>query len=249
MKHVDLWKPGKFVRKRGRLRASRDKRNVSVSSRLHADLIAAFYDANIPAHVRGRLIDLGCGYVPLYAAFKDYAEEIVCVDWGGSEEKNPFVDHEQDLNLPLNFAGRSFDTVILSDVLEHIRYPELLLQEIYRILDHNGKALLNVPFYYWIHAQPYDYFRYTEFALRSMTENAGFKILLLEAYGGAPEILADIHAKVLSGLPLIGNTLAICMQRMAWFFRKTKTGKRLSARSAKHFPFGYGMILEKCPKN
>jgi len=40
MKNQDKWRPTKFVHKNGKLRASRDRREVGVGSRLVADLVA-----------------------------------------------------------------------------------------------------------------------------------------------------------------------------------------------------------------
>ncbi|HRF81361.1 MAG TPA: methyltransferase domain-containing protein, partial [Flavobacteriales bacterium] len=77
----------------------------------------------------------------------------------------------------------SFDTIILSDVLEHIRKPEALVKEMYRILAPGGQVIMNVPFYYGLHEQPFDYYRYTQFALRAITEDAGFAVVELEAIG------------------------------------------------------------------
>lgn len=57
MKHPDSWKPSKFVYKRGKLIASRDPIEVSIGSRLMADLIAVFYSNSLPCHAKGRLLD------------------------------------------------------------------------------------------------------------------------------------------------------------------------------------------------
>ncbi|MBW6482221.1 MAG: class I SAM-dependent methyltransferase [Vicingaceae bacterium] len=58
---------------------------------------------------------------------------------------------ETDINQPLPIENEIFDTVILSDVLKHIRKPEELIAEIHRIMKPNGKFMLNVPFFYWLH--------------------------------------------------------------------------------------------------
>ena len=40
-----------------------------------------------------------------------------------------------------------------------------------------------------------------------MAEEAGFKVLLLEAYGGVPEILTDILGKIGYKIPFLGKQL------------------------------------------
>ena len=245
MRNQASWKPSKFVYRRGLLIASRDAREVGIASRLSADLIAGFYDRELPLHARGKLLDLGCGKVPLYAAYKDLASECVCVDWANTAHKNEYLDHECDLTQPLPFADGHFDTIILSDVLEHIPTPEALCHEIARILAPSGKLIMNVPFYYWLHEEPHDYYRYTEYALRRFIDLAGLKLVTLEATGGSPELMADVLAKHLAHVPLVGKPLAALVQWAALRFVRTRLGRKVSRSSSRMFPFGYFLIAEK----
>ncbi|MGE3825510.1 MAG: hypothetical protein AB7G44_14910, partial [Bacteroidia bacterium] len=99
MRNKEQWKPSKFVYRNGKLYASRDAAEVNVSSRLIADIIASFYEREIKNHVKGKLLDLGCGKVPLYLAYLDFTTEVACVDWPNSLHKNIYLDHEMDLNM------------------------------------------------------------------------------------------------------------------------------------------------------
>lgn len=206
MKDPGSWRPSKFVYRRGKLMASRDADEVAVGSRLMVDRVARCYDANLRRHAKGRLADLGCGTVPLYRAYADLVTEVVCVDLGGTPHAR-HLDVECDLNEPLPFADRTFDTIVLSDVLEHIARPETLWAEMARILAPEGEILMNVPFYYWIHAGPHDYYRYTGFALRRFVESAGLELVQLDVIGGALEVLADVVAKNFALVPLVATRL------------------------------------------
>ena len=245
MKNIENWRPSKFVLRNGLLRASRDPKEVGIASQLAADIIAKFYSESLPKFARGKLIDLGCGKVPLYEVYKDFVNDITCVDWANSMHNNPHLDLVQDLNNRLELPDRCFDTIILSDVLEHIRKPESLLSEMNRILSEEGKLLMNVPFYYWLHEQPFDYFRYTRHALQMMAEDNGFRILELRASGGAIEILADISAKVIIMLPIIGRPIAKFTQWLAWHLLKISAISKFSKKTSEKFPFGYFMVAEK----
>ncbi|HEY5823144.1 MAG TPA: hypothetical protein VIT44_02190, partial [Cyclobacteriaceae bacterium] len=108
MKNDQLWKPTKFVESKGKLIASRDTKEVNISSRLGADLVAEFYQAEIPRHVKGKLLDLGCGKIPLYATYKSFITQHTCVDWGNTSHKNIFIDREVDLNKALPFNDQEF---------------------------------------------------------------------------------------------------------------------------------------------
>jgi len=246
MKNKDKWAPSKFVYSKGRLRSSRDPKEVGVGSRLFADIIANLYDTYIPKYAKGKLIDLGCGKVPLFGAYKNHVIDNVCVDWESTLHGNEFLDYECDLTKELPFYDSEFDTIILSDVLEHMPQPEQVWQEMSRILKPSGKVIMNIPFYYWLHEAPHDYYRYTEFALRRFAELTGFEILHLKPLGGTPEILADILAKhLVQFVPLIGGSLAICIQYITGMFTRTGFGKKLSEMTSKRFPFGYFLVAAK----
>ena len=245
MTNKDQWKANKFVFKKGKLIASRDENQVGISSRLIADRVAQFYDKNIPKYAKGHLLDLGCGQVPLYAAYKSHITDHTCVDWENALEENLHIDMFCDLNQPLPLDDNRYDTILLSDVLEHIQKPHLLWKEMYRIMNTDGTLLLNVPFFYWLHADPYDYFRYTKYALQAMAEEVGFEIIRIEPVGGAPEVLTDIVAKLTVTIPLIGKLSAKTVQYLTSVFTRTKIGARVSERTANRFPLGYAMIAKK----
>jgi len=245
MKNHDKWQPSKYIFKKGRLTASRDRKEVGVASRLMADLVAKFYDKTLRQHATGKLLDLGCGKVPLYLAYKEYITDSICVDWENTLHKNEYLDFECDLTKDLPFEDNEFNTIILSDVLEHIPQPENLWKEMFRILSTDGKLILNVPFYYWIHEQPHDYYRYTEFALKRFVDDSGLTLVQLECIGGSPEVFADFLAKHFQFLPLIGTPLAICIQYIIGIFIKTALGKKISDKTSKAFPLGYHLVAKK----
>lgn len=245
MKNRDKWRPSKYIYKKGRLVASRDTQEVGVASRLITDLVAGFYDDALKRHAHGNLLDLGCGKVPLYEAYKPYITENTCVDWHNTLHKNEYLDFECDLTQALPFADSEFDTIILSDVLEHIPQPENLCKELFRILAADGKLILNVPFYYWLHERPHDYYRYTEFALRRFVDGSGLTLVQLDRVGGSPEILADILAKHIQFFPILGPASAILIQNIAMLFVKTGLGRRASHKTSEVFPFGYFLIAKK----
>ncbi len=245
MKNATQWAPSKYVLCKGKLRASRDPQEVSVGSRLISDLIAQLYQEAFARHARGRMLDLGCGKVPFYAAYKDYVTETVCVDWQNTMHKNPHIDIECDLNQPLPLESEGFDTILLSDVLEHIAEPWQLWKEMARLLRPGGKILMNTPFFYWLHEQPHDYYRYTEYALRRFAAQASLTVLELQPVGGAPEILADILAKNLAHVPGVGRPLAAFIQWATFHGVKSSVGSKLSRKTAKLFPLGYFLVVQK----
>lgn len=245
MRNSDKWKPSKYVYKKGRLVASRNPSEVNIGSRLIVDIVAEYYDINIKKYVSGKLLDLGCGKVPLYQAYKEYVTDNICVDWENTLHKNQYIDYECDLTKKLIFKDNEFDTIILSDVLEHIPQPEIFWHEMARILSSGGRIIMNVPFYYWLHEEPHDYYRYTEFALRRFVDSSGMQLVFLKPIGGTLEIIVDIFSKTILRLPLLGSPLAVLTQRLVFEFIKTELGSKISESSGKRFPLGYFVVARK----
>ncbi len=245
MRDIDKWKPSKFVYRNNRLTGSRNPAHLDIASRLVADIVASYYEKYLRLYAKGNLIDLGCGNVPLFAAYRDYVEQNVCIDWNSSIHPNNFLDIACDLNKPLPFDDQQFDTILLSDVLEHIQDPALLWHEMQRILKVDGNLVLNVPFFYKIHEAPSDYYRYTEFALERFARQNGLSILVLVPIGGLPEILADLTAKAFKKAPLFGTFMTILIQQLCKWFINTSAGKKISKKTAERFPLGYFLVAQK----
>jgi len=247
MKNIKEWQPSKYDIVEGKILPTKNVKELHIASRFVVSLSAKFYSEKIPQYAKGSLLDLGCGKVPLYGFYKDYVNEVTCVDWDNTTHTNLHIDFCCDLNGKLEFAqDNTFDTIILSSVLEHIREPEMLVSEMNRILKKNGIILFNVPFFYWLHETPYDYFRYTEYALKLMFEKNNFEILELEATGGGIDVITDIMAKML----VINNScfrkkISVFLQNLSLSFGKTKYGKRLRKRTERLFPVGYFSVLRK----
>lgn len=245
MRNAETWTETKYVLRNGQLSSSDDPAEVGVGSRLISNLVAAKYFEGLKLHASGRLLDLGCGKAPLYGLYKTLAAEVTCVDWGNSLHQTTHLDREADLTQPIDLPDQAFDTIILSDVLEHIPVPLDLCREIARLLAPGGKLIMNVPFYYPLHETPHDFYRYTEFALRRFMEAVGMRVIHLEPIGGAVEIVSDIVSKNMVKLPIGGFFAARAMQAVAWWFARTRLGTRLSKKTSAQFPLGYFMVAER----
>ena len=239
MKNEEIWKVSKVVKnKKGHWTHSLNPDEVAISSRLMVNIIAQLYETHIPQHVKGDLLDLGCGKVPFYGMYKPYAKNIYCIDWENSLHGNIYLDQTCDLNKSVNFPDKSLDTIILSDVLEHIEKPQLLFAEMKRVLRNNGKIILNVPFLYGVHEAPYDYFRYTEFALSKLAAEHNFSVIKMIPFGNAVMVIIDIISKIISHKPILGKFTAKTLQSIT-ILLKSKVYKHTA------FPLGYFLILQK----
>jgi SAM-dependent methyltransferase len=245
MKNEAAWKPSKFAFRKGKLRAMRNSAEVGVGSRLICDLVARFYGATIPQYCRGHVLDMGCGKVPLYEAYRPFVDRVTCIDWSASPHDTCHVDQQCDLSQPIPFDVARFDTVILSDVLEHLPNPTLAISEAARVLAPGGHLLINTPFFYGIHEQPHDYYRYTGYALKKLVESAGLTLVRLEPIGGAPEAVIDLFAKFLARIPLVGRASAIAFQACWRGLLRIPAVSRFSRATAEKFPLGYALVATK----
>lgn len=141
--------------------------------------------------LRGRLLDSGCGNQPFRTWYEPHVSEVVCLDAAPlpGVQVVGFAD-----TLP--FADQSFDTVLLTEVLEHVGDLEAAVSELHRVLRPGGHALVTVPFLYPTHEAPYDFRRLTHFGLRAVLERHGLEVLALDAKGGG--LLLLLHLGVLS---------------------------------------------------
>jgi 2-polyprenyl-3-methyl-5-hydroxy-6-metoxy-1,4-benzoquinol methylase len=242
MKNKEQWKATKFSFKGDRMEVGK---NIRYSSRVMVHAIAQHYNELIPNYAQGDLLDLGCGQVPMYQAYKDRVDSICCVDWGSSVHQNIHLDQEMDLNETLDLDSNRFDTVILSDVLEHIAKPRGLMLEIHRVLRPGGHLLMNVPFFYALHEQPFDYHRYTRYALELMAEEAGLKIVELKVLGGWLESTTDLIGKALYAVPLIGKWMALALYWVVRSIGQSSWGRRMAKKTGMSFPYGYSMVAQK----
>lgn len=235
------WKETKYKINEGKLVPTDDGRYLSGGSYLTAAITADYYSKYIPRYVKGVTADLGCGYAPMYQYYKTYAQKVICIDWKNTLHKNRLLDIECDLSKELPLADESVDTVILSDVLEHISESGRLLREIHRVLKPKGALLLNTPFLYPEHEKPYDYFRYTEFFYRFMAREIGYDLAVIKKVGGEWEVIVTLAGKYM--LKQMGNGsdgLVRWINRHAYHKWKA-TGKR----GESDMCLGYFVVLSK----
>jgi ubiquinone/menaquinone biosynthesis C-methylase UbiE/uncharacterized protein YbaR (Trm112 family) len=125
-------------------------------------------------HARGRLLDVGCGLKPYRELFAPYVDEHVGVDHADSPHALISVDVVATAyDIPLEAA--TFDTVMMTELLEHLETPGVAIAEAFRLLRPGGKIILTAPFVWTLHEEPRDFFRYTPYGLHHLLTAAGFE--------------------------------------------------------------------------
>lgn len=120
-------------------------------------------------------------------------EEYIGIDIeiSGHDHSDSQIDLYYDgKNIP--FADSSFDFVFASEVIEHVFNLDELLQEIVRVLRPNGYVGLTCPFVWPEHEQPYDYARYTSFALQALASQHKLDLVRCEPSNSFPEVIIQL---------------------------------------------------------
>lgn len=130
----------------------------------------------VSRHLKGRVLDLGCGTAPYKKDILNAADEYVGVDWENTFRDTCNIDVFCDLCKSLPFPECHADTVVSFQVVEHLPEPDFFLSECRRVLRPGGCLIITVPFMWHVHDAPYDYFRFTKHGLEYLLKKNGFEI-------------------------------------------------------------------------
>jgi SAM-dependent methyltransferase len=168
------------------------EQRLSAAGSLHRLSLARFrlearLASSINAVVRGRCLDCGAGrspYAPLLAAT---ADRVTVVD---IEDRSGHVDVIADIQDMPQLGNASFDSVLCTQVLEHVPEPARAMAELSRVLVPGGHLIVSVPHLSAIHEAPNDFFRYTRYGLESLCRGAGLEVVDVSATAGLVAFLA-----------------------------------------------------------
>lgn len=120
----------------------------------------------------GEVFDYGCGGAPYRNLFKHCTRYLKADVTPG-----PQVDRLLNPNGGTDEPSESFDCVVSTQVLEHVKHPAQYLQECWRLLRSGGQLLVTTHGLIEEHGCPYDFYRWTCRGLETLVETQGFEIL------------------------------------------------------------------------
>ncbi len=126
-------------------------------------------------HARGALLDVGCGVKP-YRTLLAGVTRYLGIERPGTLTRSTVVDAWADA-LALPFRDQAFDTVLCSEVLEHVPEPARLLAEAARVLRRGGALILSTPQTWGLHEEPFDFYRYTRYGLDHLARGSGLTVV------------------------------------------------------------------------
>lgn len=137
-------------------------------------------------YYQGDILDYGAGTAKYRSILEEDSKSYTTFDMDDSVD----VDVVGDV-LDAPFEEESFDTVVSTQVLEHVEKPWVMVSEIYRILRTGGVCVLSAPFIVPYHAHPNDFFRFSKVGMASLFKNEGFEIIECESYGATGIVLLE----------------------------------------------------------
>ena len=132
-------------------------------------------------YCRGNCLDAGCGDMP----YKEYILELVhnydTIDYEAHINEIKYIGDIQDMHM---IEDDTYDSIVCFEVLEHVQNPFKAVSEVKRVIKKDGIFILSVPHLSRLHAMPHDYFRYTEYGLKTLLDQSGFEVLEIKPRGG-----------------------------------------------------------------
>jgi SAM-dependent methyltransferase len=105
--------------------------------------------------------------------------------------EGPGVDFVGDVaNLP--FKDCSYDSVICTQVLEHVKSPPKTCSELVRVLKPGGMLYLTAPQSAPLHNLPWHFFNPTKIGIQTMLEELGMEVVKIKPQGGHFSQLATV---------------------------------------------------------
>src|SRR5262249_44214064 len=162
-----------------------------------------------------RVLDAGAGDARYRTLFDRHLYETA--DFGKVDKAYGQIDYECELSsIPVE--DERFELVIFTQVMEHLEDPLSVLVELRRVLKPGGRIWATAPLFFEEPEQPYDFYRYPQFAGRRLGERSGLEVeelRWLEGYDGTLAYQLGFAARSLptSQLPIRG-----LLGALAWYF-------------------------------
>jgi len=148
---------------------------------------------------KGVVLDIGGRDKGYFKKPKENVEKWIFADI--VKEFNP--DIVLDVTNMNNIDSNSVDVINAIELFEHVKDIEKGLNECFRVLKKDGVFMLSTPFLFPIHADPFDFQRWTNTKWQIELKKNGFKIEKLIIMGRYFTVLGDMLKFLIKSYPKI----------------------------------------------
>lgn len=240
------YEQGFLIRKKnGRIVVDSKKTTSIITNQLLAD-----YIKDVSIYFKGKLLDLGCGEKPYKIIYDKLCENSIGVDVETCKHDQKDVDVFASAD-DLPFENASFDTVLCTNVLEHVANAGKAFSEIGRVIKKDGYLILAIPFLYPVHEAPYDYYRYTRHGIEYQLEKNGFAVERSMPWGGVGMLLCVYFHLFLGKMIRIKwvNSFSCFLQRVTYYLIKKCCHKKIfsgEGKTSQIVTLGNFIVARKC---
>lgn len=194
----------------------------------------------LESYACGKLLDAGAGNLLYRDLLEDHCESYESLD---VEERNG-IDHVQDIQDTQLKSGL-YDTIFCRNVIEHVEKPRAAMSEISRLLKDDGKAIISVPHLAYLHNEPEDYYRFTEYGLAEIASDTDLELVEIRSVGGFFSFLGYIFSTGLMGLTYDVPVLSWFAYRVNLLFQYTCFLLDSILKTEKYLPLNYVAVFQK----
>lgn len=147
-----------------------------------------------------------------------YFPNLTTLNIESGEEVDIVADAE---NLEKIIENQSFDIVLCMSMLEHVKHPIKIVENIERILKKDGIAIVSVPFIMPLHDTPQDYWRFTRYGLMELFKD--FQLVEIKDSMTSLESIGYLYHRLFlqsESFTKIVNLFYFIFSKITYFFAK-----------------------------
>lgn len=178
----------------------------------------------------GNALDVGCGGQPFRPDLEDRGLKYFGLDVNPTDGVNvDFFDPiDGSLGPDVRMSG-PYDFILCTEVLEHVADWPRAFENLASLLAPGGKLVLTAPHFYFLHEEPYDFFRPTIHAFEHFARLHDLNILEIAPLGDAWDVLGTLLAACrfkAADPSLLSRSLAWALWKLRdWAFARIQSGK------------------------
>ena len=194
-----------------------------------------------------KVLDVGCGKQPFRSLIEGVGLEYYGLDLKQNSLGN--VDYLAAIDYPFSadIPQGTFDLILCTEVMEHVANWSQAFSNFNLLLKNGGSVVFTAPFFYFLHEEPFDYWRPTPHAFRYFAEQNSLKIVIEERLGDGWDIMGTFLEVSYIESNLIHNIRSKILFKLTRYFfervRKFIRNNQLQQSSSLLSPFFHSNFL------